>query len=83
MRSDNLARHMKNHVDLSSEDLEKICKSIPEDVINDSHNKDETLMYRENPRVKYLQSDELDDTGWDKIFHFLGTWISNQIFPAK
>ena len=21
--------------------------------------------------------------GWDKIFYFLGTWISNQRFPAK
>ena len=42
MRSDNLSRHIKKHVDLSSEDWEHICKSILEDVINDIHNKDET-----------------------------------------
>ena len=47
MRSDNLSRHIKKHVDLSSEDSEHICKSILEDVINDIHNKDETSMYRE------------------------------------
>ena len=35
MRSDNLARHMKKHGDLSSEDPEQICKSILEDIIND------------------------------------------------
>ena len=39
MRSDNLSRHMKNHIDLSSEDPEQICKIILEDVINDIPNK--------------------------------------------
>ena len=47
MRSDNLKRHMKKHVDFSLEDPEQIFKSILEDVINDIHNKDETSMYRE------------------------------------
>ena len=54
MRSDNLARHMKNHVDLSSEDPEQICKSILEDVINDIP---ETSMYKR----KDLHSDGLDE----------------------
>ena len=44
MRSDNLSRHIKKHVDLSSEDSEHICKSILEDAINDIHNKDETSL---------------------------------------
>ena len=62
MRSDHLKSHMKKHVDLSSEDPEQICKSILEDVINDIHNKDETSMYRKNPKVNYLHSDKLDDS---------------------
>ena len=33
MRSDHLKRHMKKHVDLSSEDPEQICKSILEDLM--------------------------------------------------
>ena len=62
MRSDNLARHMKKHVDFSLEDPEQICKSILEDVINNIHNKDETSMYRKKPKVNDLHSDKLDDS---------------------
>ena len=39
MRSDNVKRHMKKHVDLSLEDPEQLCKSILEDVIKDIPNK--------------------------------------------
>ena len=41
MRSDNLSRHMKKYVDLSSEDPEQKCKSIL-----DSNDIPETLMYK-------------------------------------
>ena len=78
MRSDNLSRHIKKHVDLSSEDSEHICKSILEDVINDIHNKDETSMYRKKPKINYLHSDgmyesplsadEIEEKELDKIF---------------
>ena len=61
MRSDHLKRHMKKHVDLSSEDPEQICKSILEDVINDIHNKDETSMYRKKPKINDLNSNGLDE----------------------
>jgi len=57
MRSDNLKRHMKKHVYLSSEDPEQICKSVLEDVINDIHNKDETSMYKKEPRLNDLNLD--------------------------
>ena len=58
MRNDHLKRHMKKHVDFSSEDPEQICKSILEDVI---HNKDEKSMYREKPKVNDLHLDKLDE----------------------
>ena len=61
MRSDHLKRHMKQHVDLSLEDPEQICKSILEDVINDIHNKDETSMYRKKTKLNDLHSDGLDE----------------------
>ena len=59
MRNDHLKRHMKKHADLSSEDPKQICKSILEDIINDIPHKEETSMYRENP--KDLHSDGLDE----------------------
>ena len=34
-----MKRHMKVHVDLSSEDPEKICKSILEDIVDDILNR--------------------------------------------
>ena len=63
MRSDHLKRHMKKHVDLSSEDPEQICKSILEDVINDIPNKDETSIYKR----KDPNSDGMDDSPGDEI----------------
>ena len=63
MRSDHLKRHMKKHIDLSSEDPEQICKSILEDVINDIPNKDETSMYKR----KDPHSDGMDDSPGDEI----------------
>ena len=63
MRSDNVKRHMKIHVDLSLEDPEQICKSILEDVINDIPNKDETSMYKR----KDPNSDGMDDSPGDEI----------------
>ena len=48
MRSDHLKRHMKQHVDLSSEGSEQICKSILED--NDIP---ETSMYKRRLAVTY------------------------------
>ena len=62
-RNDNLARHIKNHTDFSLEDLEQICKSILEDVINDIPNKDETSMYKR----KDPHSDGMDDSPGDEI----------------
>ena len=56
MRSDNLARHMKKHGDLSSEDPEQICKSILEDIINDIP---ETSMHK--CKVNDLDSDGMDE----------------------
>ena len=67
MRSDHLKRHMKKHVDFSSEDPEQICKSILEDVINDIHNKDETSMYRKKPRLNDMNSDGMDESPGDEI----------------
>ena len=63
MRNDHLKRHMKKHVDFSSEDPEQICKSILEDVINDIPNKDETSMYKR----KDPNSDGMDDSPGDEI----------------
>ena len=57
MRSDNLARHMKKHGDLSSEDPEQICKSILEDIINDIP---ETSMHKR--KVYDLNSDGMDES---------------------
>ena len=62
MRSDHMKRHMKIHVDLSLGDPEQICKSILEDVINDIHNKDETSMCKETPKVNHLHSNGLDES---------------------
>ena len=84
MRSDNVERHMKIHVDLSLKDPEQICKSILEDIINDIPNKktskDETSMYKEKPKVNYLHTDGLEesplsgdeneDKEWDKILAY-------------
>ena len=62
MRNDHLKRHMKKHVDFSSEDPEQICKSILEDVINDIPNKDETSMYkRKDPHSDGLDESPLPD----------------------
>ena len=63
MRSDHLKRHMKKHVDLSSEDPEQICKNILEDVINDIQNKEETSMYKR----KDPHSNGLDESPGDEI----------------
>ena len=73
MRSGNLKRNMKNHVHLSSEDPEHICKSILEDVIDDIHNKDESSMYkRKDPHSDGLDEspllgDEIDEKELKKI----------------
>ena len=86
MRSDHLKRHMKKHVDLSSEDPEQICKSILEDVINDIPNKksskEETSVYKRNdPHSNGLdesQGDEIDEytplflySGWNLFIQTL------------
>ena len=55
-RNDNLARHMKNHVDLSSEDPKQLCKDI-------KPSKDETSMYKSED----THSHGLDESPGDEI----------------
>ena len=62
MRSNHLKSHMKINADLSFEDSEQICKSIPEDDINDINNEDETSMYRKKTKVNDMHSDKLDES---------------------
>ena len=50
LRSDHLKRHMKIHVDLSSEDPKQLCKDI-------ESSKDETSMHK----PKDTHSDGLDE----------------------
>ena len=55
-RNDNLARHMKNHVDISIRVPEQLCKDI-------KSSKDETSMYKR----KDTHSDGLDESPGDEI----------------
>ena len=66
MRCDHMKRHMKVHVDLSSEDPEQMCKSILEDIVDDILNrktsKADSIISSEKPKVNDLHSDGLDET---------------------
>ena len=66
MRCDHMKRHMKVHVDLSSEDPEQMCKSILEDIVDDILNrktsKADSIISSEKPKVNDLHSDGLDES---------------------
>ena len=65
MRSDNVKRHMKKHVDLSLEDPEQLCKSILEDIVdnifNEKRSKAESLIFVEKHEVNAKHPVVLDD----------------------
>ena len=66
MRSDNVKRHMKKHIDLSLEDPEQLCKSILEDIVdnicNEKTSKDDSSIFDEKHKVNAEHSAALDDS---------------------
>ena len=66
MRSDNVKRHMKKHVDLSLEDPEQLCKSIFEDIVdnifNEKRSKIESSIFVEKHEVNAKHPVVLDDS---------------------
>ena len=66
MRSDNVKRHMKKHVDLSLEDPEQLCKSILEDIVdnifNEKRSKAESSIFVEKHEVNAKHPVVLDDS---------------------
>ena len=66
MRSDNVKRHMKKHVDLSLEDPEQLCKSILENIVdnifNEKRSKDESSIFVEKHEVNAKHPVVLDDS---------------------